>query len=108
MTEAYTSSTNNFSPSKIGMAVLIRVFVDYFWGKYVITESEFVPNQWFNYAEYNQVAIGGPNNRQDRILWLLIYHVRMLNLNFLQQYFGNMLLCLRCLMDLPVALRHIH
>ena len=53
--------------------------------------------------ERNQVAVGGQNNRQNQIPWLLIYYVRRLSLNWAISYSdnqnifgGNILLCLRC------------
>jgi len=54
-------------------------------------------------CKHNQVAIGGQNNRQNQILWLLIYYVCRLSLNHAipysdnQNIFGNMLLWLRCI-----------
>ena len=54
-------------------------------------------------CECNQIAIRGQNNRQNLILWLLIYYVHRLSLNQAIPYsdnqnifWGNMLLCLRC------------
>jgi hypothetical protein len=54
-------------------------------------------------CDHNQIAIGGQNNRQIQIPWLLIYYVHRLNLNQAISYSdnqnifgGNMLLCLRC------------
>ena len=53
--------------------------------------------------ERNQIAVGGQNNRQNQIPWLLIYYVRRLSLNQAIPYSdnqnifgGNILLCLRC------------
>ena len=39
--------------------------------------------------EQNQIAIGGKNNRQNQILWLLIYYVRRLSLNQAIPYSDN-------------------
>ena len=54
-------------------------------------------------CDRNQIVIGGQNNRQIQIPWLLIYYIHRLNLNQAISYsdnqnifWGNMLLCLRC------------
>jgi hypothetical protein len=65
-------------------------------------------------CERNQIAIGGQNNRQNLIPWLLIYYVRRLSLNQAIPYSnnqniirGNMILCLRCYYHPTLVLRCI-
>ena len=83
----------------------IRICI-YLFTSFIIEEQNLIIspiNNLIVLCEHNQIAIGGQNNRQNYILWLLIYHVHKLNLNQVISYShnqnifrGNMLLCLRC------------
>jgi len=60
-------------------------------------------NNLIVFCEHNLIVIGGQNNRQNQIPWLLIYYVCRLNPNQAIPYSdnqnifgGNMLLCPRC------------